>query len=56
MGCLPLIVFFVLGALLGYAFWGDTGMLWGSGIGLALGLLSAGMFVWWLRKVRQENK
>jgi hypothetical protein len=56
MGCLPLIVLFVFGALVGYFFWGDTGMLWGSGIGLVLGLLSAGWFVWWLRKVREGNQ
>lgn len=49
MGCLPLIVFFVLGALIGYAFWGDTGMLWGSGIGAGLGVISAGLLVWLLR-------
>jgi O-antigen/teichoic acid export membrane protein len=55
MGCLPLIVFFVLGAVIGYVFWGDNGMLWGSGIGLVLGLLSAGWFVWWLRKIRNGN-
>jgi O-antigen/teichoic acid export membrane protein len=55
VGCLPLILLFLLGALIGYAFWGDTGMLWGCGIGLVLGLLSAGWFVWWLRNVRKRG-
>jgi hypothetical protein len=50
VGCLPLLVLFVLGALVGYAFWGDAGMLWGCGAGLVLGLASTGVFVWLLRK------
>ena len=33
MGCLPLLLLFLLGTLIGYLVDGDTGMLWGSGIG-----------------------
>ncbi|GGA00624.1 hypothetical protein [Dyella caseinilytica] len=49
MGCLPLLILFLLGALIGHVFWGDTGMLWGTGIGLLLGLVSTGVFVWLIR-------
>ncbi|MBE1162829.1 hypothetical protein [Dyella acidiphila] len=49
MGCLPLLLLFLLGTFVGRIFWGDTGMLWGSGIGLLLGLLSTAVFVWLLR-------
>jgi NhaP-type Na+/H+ or K+/H+ antiporter len=53
MGCLPLIILFVLGALIGQVFWGSTGMLWGSGIGLALGLVSAVALIWVIRKAKE---
>jgi hypothetical protein len=49
MGCLPLPVFFLLGVIIGNAFWGNTGALWGAGIGLALGLVFTGWFVALLR-------
>jgi NhaP-type Na+/H+ or K+/H+ antiporter len=55
MGCLPLPLLFVLGALIGRAFWGDTGMLWGSGIGLALGLILAVVVVWLMRGTRNDK-
>lgn len=50
IGCLPLPILFALGALVGYAAAGDVGMLWGSGIGLALGLGLAGLFIVLLRR------
>jgi hypothetical protein len=50
VGCLPLLILFLLGALIGYALGGDAGMLWGCGIGLVLGVMSTGVFVWLLRK------
>jgi hypothetical protein len=56
VGCLPLLVFFLLGALLGYVFWGDIGLLWGCGIGLALGTCSTGIFIWLLRKENGVKK
>jgi|GEM_PF-669771 len=49
VGCLPLPVLFVLGVIIGNAFWGNTGALWGAGIGLALGLVFTGWFVALLR-------
>lgn len=52
MGCLPLPLLFLLGALIGHLVGGDTGMLWGSGIGLVLGLISAGVFIWLVRGKR----
>lgn len=53
MGCLPLVILFVLGALIGQVFWGSTGMLWGSGIGFTLGLVSAGALVWVIRRAKE---
>jgi VIT1/CCC1 family predicted Fe2+/Mn2+ transporter len=50
MGCLPLPVLFVLGALIGRFVGGNNGMLWGSGIGLLLGIVSAGVFIWLIRR------
>lgn len=49
VGCLPLPVLFVLGVVIGNAFWGNNGALWGAGIGLALGLILTGWFVALLR-------
>ncbi len=40
MGCLPVIVLFVLGAGLGWWLGGETGAVWGAGIGLAVGALA----------------
>jgi hypothetical protein len=50
MGCLPLPVLFVLGALIGRFVDGNNGMLWGSGIGLLLGIVLAGAFIWLIRR------
>jgi hypothetical protein len=52
MGCLPLPVLFVLGALIGRHVNGNAGMLWGSGIGLLLGFASAAVFIWLIRRGR----
>ncbi|RDS79949.1 hypothetical protein DWU98_16040 [Dyella monticola] len=49
VGCLPLPLLFLLGALIGHLFGGDIGMLWGSGIGFVLGLVSAAVFIWLVR-------
>jgi Na+-driven multidrug efflux pump len=56
VGCLPLPILFLLGALIGRAFWGNTGMLWGCGIGLVLGLVSAGAFIWFVRNDKDGKK
>jgi hypothetical protein len=55
VGCLPLPILFLLGAFIGRAFWGNNGMLWGSGIGLALGLLSVSVFIWLMRRGNPKN-
>lgn len=50
MGCLPLPLLFVLGVVIGNAFWGDTGALWGAGIGLLLGGMATAALVNLLRR------
>jgi hypothetical protein len=50
MGCLPLPVLFLLGALIGRYVDGNVGMLWGSGIGVLLGIVLAGAFIWLIRR------
>ncbi|OOG37592.1 hypothetical protein B0E52_15020 [Rhodanobacter sp. C06] len=52
MGCLPIPILFVLGVLVGDWLWGDTGALWGAGIGLLLGLVLFGVFILKLRRRR----
>ena len=39
MGCLPVMLLFVLGFGLGYLLDGRGGAIWGAGIGLVLGAL-----------------
>ncbi|WP_200949122.1 hypothetical protein [Frateuria sp. Soil773] len=50
MGCLPLPLLFVFGVVVGNAFGGDAGALWGAGIGLSLGLVFTAAFVTLLRR------
>lgn len=50
MGCLPLPILFLLGAFVGRMLGGNEGMLCGSGIGLTLGLASASLFIWLVRR------
>ncbi len=45
MGCLPVLLLFVLGAGIGYLMAGDAGALWGAGIGLMLGLIGTGALI-----------
>ncbi len=54
MGCLPLIAALLLGAGLGYLVAGPTGALWGTGIGLLLGVLAAGTFSVFLRRANRR--
>jgi hypothetical protein len=44
MGCLPLIVLWLVGIGLGYLLSGPAGALWGAGAGLLAGLLVAAEF------------
>lgn len=39
MGCLPVIVLFLLGTGAGFALGAREGALWGAGLGLLLGML-----------------
>jgi hypothetical protein len=50
MGCLPIPALFLIGALIGHFVGGNSGMLWGSGIGLLVGLVLAGLFIWVIRR------
>lgn len=45
MGCLPILLFLPLGGGIGYLLGGQSGAVWGAGIGLLLGLLGAGFFI-----------
>jgi hypothetical protein len=49
MGCLPLLLLFPLGCGVGYLLAGQTGALWGAGIGFLLGLLAMALFIKALR-------
>jgi len=49
MGCLPILLLFPLGFGVGYLLAGNSGALWGAGIGLLLGLLSMVLFIKALR-------
>lgn len=45
MGCLPLPLCFLIGIGIGYAVAGQTGALWGAGIGLVVGLIGMGALI-----------
>lgn len=52
MGCLPILLLFPLGAGLGYLIAGESGSLWGAGVGVLLGLLLMGLLI---RAMRQRR-
>jgi hypothetical protein len=52
MGCLPLLLLFPLGCGVGYLLGGQTGTLWGAGIGFLLGLLAMALLIKALRGAR----
>ena len=54
MGCLPLVVALLLGAGLGYLVAGPVGALWGTAVGLLLGVLAAAAFGVFLRRARRR--
>lgn len=45
MGCLPVPLFFLAGLGIGYAVAGQTGALWGAGIGLVVGLVGMAVLI-----------
>lgn len=49
MGCLPVPLFFLLGAGIGYVVDRQPGAVWGAGIGLVLGLVGMAVLVRALR-------
>lgn len=52
MGCLPVWLWFPLGAGRGYVIAGESGSLWGAGGGVLLGLLPMG---WLIRAMRRRQ-
>ena len=52
MGCLPMLLLFPLGFGIGYLMAGDTGGLWGAGVGFLSGWLAMAAFVKALRARR----
>ncbi|HET6586901.1 MAG TPA: hypothetical protein VFJ01_11745 [Oleiagrimonas sp.] len=55
MGCLPIIILFVLGTGLGWWLDGSTGAVWGAGIGIALGIVSGLILVAVLHRARTDS-
>jgi hypothetical protein len=49
MGCLPVLLLFPLGCGVGYLVAGQTGVLWGGGIGFLAGLLA---MAWLIKALR----
>ncbi len=49
MGCLPMLLLFPLGFGVGYLVDGNSGALWGAGIGFAVGLVLMVLFIKALR-------
>lgn len=56
MGCLPLIVLFVLGIGTGWWLGGPTGAVWGAGIGLATGIVAGLALVWLARRSHVDHR
>ncbi len=56
MGCLPLIILFVLGTGLGWWLDGATGAVWGAGIGIAAVLAAGLTLVVFLRRSHTDTR
>lgn len=56
MGCLPIIVLFVLGTGIGWWLDGDTGAVWGAGIGIAVGVAAGLLLVYVLRRGHTDRR
>lgn len=56
MGCLPIIVLFVLGTGIGWWLDDATGAVWGAGIGIALGIAGGLLLVYVLRRGHTDRR
>lgn len=56
MGCLPIIILFILGSALGWWLGDETGAVWGAGIGLAVGIVSGFLLVVILRRAHTDTR
>lgn len=55
MGCLPVILLFVIGTGAGWLFAGQAGALWGAGIGIVAGALAGLALLAVLHHVRARD-
>lgn len=53
MGCLPIIVLFLLGTGIGWLVGGTDDLLWGAGAGIVLGVLATLAFGAVLKRARR---
>lgn len=53
MGCLPIIVLFLLGTGIGWLAAGSRGLLWGAGAGIAAGVVATAVLALILRRARR---
>lgn len=56
MGCLPIIILFVLGTGIGWWLDGSTGAVWGAGIGIAIGIVAGLVLVFLLRRTHTDSR
>jgi hypothetical protein len=54
IGCLAPLILFVVGALIGHATMGSSGVLWGAGVGFLSGWVMLGLLGWVLAKTRRQ--
>ena len=54
IGCLAPLVLFVVGAIVGHAAVGPSGVVWGAGIGFVSGLAVLGLLGWILGSTRRR--
>lgn len=56
MGCLPIIILFVLGTGVGWWLDGATGAVWGAGVGIAIGIVAGSILVFMLRRAHTDTR
>jgi hypothetical protein len=54
IGCLAPLVLFVVGAIVGHAAVGPSGVVWGAGIGFVSGLALLGLLGWILGSTKRR--